>query len=215
MTKPNYDFVTAAPIVPVLVIDQLEHAVPLAKALVAGGLPALEITLRTESALDAIEAIAAAVPEAIVGAGTVCNRDQLLECQNRGAQFIVSPGSSDAIFQAAHDAQLPLLPGVATASEIIHAKEAGFEILKFFPAEINGGAKALKAYSGPFYDLQFCPTGGIGPDNLADYLALPNVIAVGGSWITPKAAMQAGDWGKITDIARQAVALAHGIRNAA
>lgn len=211
----NYDFIAAAPVVPVLVIDDLDTAIPMAEALVAGGLPALEITLRTDCALDAIERIAKAVPNAIVGAGTVCNGDQLRACRDRGAQFIVSPGSSQSIFDAAKGTALPLLPGVSSASEMIAAMDAGYEILKFFPAEANGGAKALKAYSGPFPHVKFCPTGGISPNNLKDYLSLPAVIAVGGSWITPKHAIQSKNWDAIRQLAAEAVVLASDIVAAA
>ncbi|MDG0979015.1 MAG: bifunctional 4-hydroxy-2-oxoglutarate aldolase/2-dehydro-3-deoxy-phosphogluconate aldolase [Halieaceae bacterium] len=211
----NYDFIMAAPVVPVLVIDDLESAIPMAEALVAGGLPALEITLRTGCALDAIERIAKAVPNAFVGAGTVCNGDQLRACKDRGAQFIVSPGSSQSIFNAAKETALPLLPGVSSASEMIAAMDAGYDILKFFPAEANGGAKALKAYSGPFPHVRFCPTGGINPANLKDYLSLPSVVAVGGSWLTPKQAVQSKNWDAIRQLAAEAVVLANDIVAAA
>lgn len=215
MSTPDYRFLQAAPVIPVLVIHDVATAVPMARALVEGGLPVLEVTLRTACALEAIAAIAREVPAAIVGAGTVCNADQLTMSQTHGAQFIVSPGSSQALFQAAHAAQIPLLPGVCTASEMIQAMDAGFSILKFFPAEANGGVAALKAFSGPFPQLQFCPTGGINRSNLADYLSVNSVIAVGGSWVTPPEAVQAQDWDTITQLAKQSVTLAQTIMAAA
>lgn len=195
---------TRVPVVPVLSIDDLKTAVPLAQALVAGGLPVLEITLRTPVALDCASAIAKAVPEAIVGVGTCLKPSHVQAAQDAGAQFIVTPGTTDRLIAAAEAARMPLLPGVTTASEIIRAQEGGFSLLKFFPAQSAGGVSALKAFAGPFPDIQFCPTGGINRDNASDYLQQSNVICVGGSWFTPAEAMASGDWQVIQELARAA-----------
>lgn len=198
------DVCRLAPVVPVLVIDDLDKAVPLAKALVAGGLRALEITLRTAAALDAIRAVADAVPDAVVGVGTLLTADDVKASVEAGARFGVSPGFSARIMDAAEAAGLPMLPGVATPSEAMAAAERGLSLLKFFPAEANGGAPVLKAWSSPLAGLKFCPTGGVSERNAADYLALSNVICVGGSWVAPKAAIEQGDWETITRLSRQA-----------
>lgn len=198
------------PVVPVVVIDDLEHAVPIARALVAGGLPAIELTLRTPVALDAIERIANEVPDIYLGAGTIVDPGQAKQAAAAGAQFLVSPGSTRTILGAMTDTGLPHLPGVATVSEIMTALEAGYTELKFFPAEAAGGAAYLKSVGSPIPQAQFCPTGGITTANATQYLALPNVGCVGGSWITPADALGARDWNRITEIARTAAGLRPG-----
>ena len=196
-----------APVIPVIVLNDLAHAVPMARALVAGGVRMLEVTLRTPQALACIEAIARAVPEAVVGAGTVRSRADAQAAANAGARFAVSPGYTSAVGQACRDVGLALLPGVATGSEIMMAQEDGFTELKFFPAMQAGGPAMLKAWSGPFFDVRFCPTGGVSLQNAADFLALPNVVCVGGSWLVPADAMAAGDWARITQLAADTRAL--------
>jgi 2-dehydro-3-deoxyphosphogluconate aldolase/(4S)-4-hydroxy-2-oxoglutarate aldolase len=196
-----------APVIPVIVLNDIAHAVPMARALVAGGVRMLEVTLRTPQALACIEAIARAVPEAVVGAGTVRSRADAQAAANAGARFAVSPGYTSAVGQACRDAGLALLPGVATGSEIMMAQEDGFTELKFFPAMQAGGPAMLKAWSGPFFDVRFCPTGGVSLQNAADFLALPNVVCVGGSWLVPADAMAAGDWARITQLAADTQAL--------
>ena len=196
-----------APVIPVIVLGDVHQAVLLARALVAGGIRMLEVTLRTPEALACIEAIARQVPEAVVGAGTVRNARDVAACLNAGARFAVSPGYTAAVGDACRAAKLPLLPGVATGSEIMAAVEGGHTELKFFPALQAGGIAMLKAWGGPFGDIRFCPTGGISPGNAADFLALPNVVCVGGSWLTPPDALAAGDWARITQIAQQACQL--------
>ena len=196
-----------APVVPVLVIDDLEKAVPLAEALVAGGLRALEVTLRTPVALQAIRAIADAVPGAEIGVGTLRTADDVKASVDAGARFGVAPGFTDAVMDAAEAASLPMLPGVATPSEAMAAADRGLEILKFFPAEANGGAPVLKAWASPLAGLKFCPTGGVSEKNARDYLNLPNVICVGGSWVAPKDAIANGDWETITRISKEASGL--------
>ncbi len=193
-----------APVIPVLIIDDLSTAVPLARALVAGGLRALEVTLRTPVALDAIRAIGDAVPDAVVGVGTLRSAADVDAAVAAGARFGVSPGLSAAVLDTAADAGLPMLPGVATPTEAMTAAERGLHILKFFPAEANGGVSVLKAWNSPLQDLCFCPTGGLSAGNAPDYLALPNVVCVGGSWVAPKDAVTAGDWARITELSRQA-----------
>ncbi|MGZ5130550.1 MAG: bifunctional 4-hydroxy-2-oxoglutarate aldolase/2-dehydro-3-deoxy-phosphogluconate aldolase [Caldimonas sp.] len=195
------------PVIPVIVIDRLEHAVPMARALLDGGVRVLEVTLRTACALAAIEAIARAVPEAIVGAGTLRNAGDARAAHAAGARFAVSPGYSGAVAAACRELGLPLLPGVATATEVMHAADDGFTFLKFFPASAAGGAAMLKAWASPFADITFCPTGGIGIDTAPAWLALPNVKVVGGSWLTPADAMVAADWPRITRLAQGASAL--------
>lgn len=191
-----------APVMPVLVIDRVEHAVPLARALVAGGLPVLEVTLRTAAAAEAITAITREVPDAVVGAGTVTTAQDLAAARHAGARFAVSPGLTPALARAAQETGMPFLPGVATASEALAAREYGFTALKLFPAVVLGGVALLRALHGPLPDLTFCPTGGIGPDNLHDFLSLPNVACVGGSWLAPPGAIAAGNWDTISRLAR-------------
>ncbi|WP_300302224.1 bifunctional 4-hydroxy-2-oxoglutarate aldolase/2-dehydro-3-deoxy-phosphogluconate aldolase [Ferrovibrio sp.] len=199
-----------APVIPVLVVEDATQAVPLAKALVAGGLSVLEITLRSAAALEAIKRIAAEVPEAVVGAGTVLNAAQFAAAQLAGAKFVISPGATDALYYTAKDTGLPYLPAVATASEVMRALEQGFTRAKFFPAEAMGGIRALQSLAGPFPQMRFCPTGGITEANLAAYAALPNVASVGGSWLAPADKLAAGDWAGITAIAKRAVQIAKG-----
>ncbi len=196
-----------APVIPVITIHDTARAVPMAEALVAGGLKALEVTLRTPRALDAIEAIAAAVPDAVVGAGTVTQPDQFAEAREAGARFAVSPGSTPALLDAAAGSGLPYLPGVATASEVMALLERGITHMKFFPAGAAGGTAALKGWSAPLPEARFCPTGGIGPANAASYLELPNVLCVGGSWVVPGDAIAAGEWGRLTRLAEAATEL--------
>ena len=197
-----------APVIPVIVLNDVNQAVLLARALVAGGIRMLEVTLRTPQALACIEAIARGVPDAVVGAGTVRSAADAQACAMAGARFVVSPGYTQAVGQACRDAGLPLLPGVATGSEIMMAQEAGLSELKFFPALQAGGAPMLRAWSGPFGDVKFCPTGGITLANALDFLALPNVVCVGGSWLTPAEAVAQGDWAQVTALAAQACELA-------
>lgn len=196
-----------APVIPVIVLSQVEHAVALARALLAGGIRMLEVTLRTPVALACIEAIAREVPGAVAGAGTVRSAADAQAAAMAGARFAVSPGYTHCLGKACHDLALPLLPGVATASEIMAAQEDGYTQLKFFPALQSGGVPMLKAWQGPFGDVMFCPTGGISASNAAEFLALGNVGCVGGSWLTPAEAVVQGDWARITQLARQAVAL--------
>ena len=195
------------PVIPVIVIDRLEDAVPLARALVAGGVRVLELTLRTPVALQAIEAIVQQVEGAIVGVGTITRAEDFDAALKAGARFGVSPGLTPALVAAAKDSGLPLLPGVMTPSDVIAARAAGFTELKLFPAQQAGGIGMLKAMGGPFPDVTFCPTGGIAAATAADFLALPNVACVGGSWLTPPDAIAAGDWGRITALARETAAL--------
>ncbi len=197
----------SAPVIPVIVLHDVAHAVPLARALVAGGICMLEVTLRTPVALQCIEAIAKAVPEAVAGVGTVRTVAEAQAAQRAGAQFAVSPGYTSAVGQACRSLGLPLLPGVATGSEIMMALEDGYRQLKFFPALQAGGIPMLKAWGGPFADVLFCPTGGVTPHNASEFLALPNVACVGGSWLVPADALAQGDWPRITALAREAAAL--------
>ena len=199
-----------APVIPVIVLNDVAHAVPMARALVEGGIRMLEVTLRTPQALACIEAIAKAVPEAVVGAGTLRSKADAQAAANAGARFAVSPGYTSALGAACRDLGLPLLPGVATGGEIMAAQEDGFSALKFFPAMQAGGSAMLKAWSGPFFDVKFCPTGGISLQNAPDFLALPNVLCVGGSWLVPADALVQGDWARITTLAREAVGLRRG-----
>ncbi|MEM9197284.1 MAG: bifunctional 4-hydroxy-2-oxoglutarate aldolase/2-dehydro-3-deoxy-phosphogluconate aldolase [Pseudomonadota bacterium] len=201
-----------APVIPVIIVEDLAHAVPLAEALVAGGLRVLEVTLRSAVALEAMAAMAQAVPEAIVGAGTLRNAADLAQARAHGAVFGVSPGAPAALVEAVRADGLPFLPGCASATEAMALGDAGFETLKFFPAEAAGGAAFLKSLASPLPDLAFCPTGGIGLANAPDYLRLPNVLCVGGSWVVPGAMMQAGDWAGIETLARDAVAALQPLR---
>ena len=196
-----------APVIPVVVLDDAEDAVPLARALVAGGLPVIEVTLRTPAALAAIEQIAAEVPDAVVGAGTVTSADQVVRSLGAGARFLVSPGSTPALLDAFEASAAPFLPGASTASEVLALTERGIGVAKLFPAEAVGGIATLKALSGPFAGMRFCPTGGIDRDRAAGYLALDNVVCVGGSWMVPPAAIRAGDWATIRALASDAAAL--------
>ena len=198
---------TRAPVLPVLAIERLEDAVPLARALVDNGLPVLEVTLRTAVALPAIAAIAAQVPGARVGAGTVLDADQLAAVAAAGAAFAIAPGCTPALYAAAARSALPFLPAVATASEIMQGLEQGHRRFKFFPAAAAGGVAALKAFAGPFAEVRFCPTGGIDGTSARDYLALPNVLTVGGSWMVPAAALRAGDFAQIGRLAQACAAL--------
>lgn len=197
---------TDGPVVPVIVINTLEQAVPLAKALVAGGVRVLEVTLRTECVVDAIRAIARDVPEAIIGAGTVINPAQLKAVTDAGAQFAISPGLTPSLLTAATAGSIPLIPGISTVSELMLGLDHGLREFKFFPAEANGGVKALQAIAGPFPQVRFCPTGGISPANYRDYLALKSVLCIGGSWLVPNDALESGDYDRITALAREAVA---------
>lgn len=194
------------PVVPVLVIKDVEHAVPLAKALIAGGINVLEVTLRTDAALEVIRRIAVEVPEAMIGAGTVTNEAQLKLVEEAGAKFAISPGLTTHLLEAGNRSSIALIPGISSISELMKGLDLGYNHLKFFPAEASGGIKALKSIGGPFPDVKFCPTGGIGPNNYLDYLALPNVACAGGSWLAPDDALAAGDWDRISELARQAVA---------
>ncbi|MCW0309173.1 bifunctional 4-hydroxy-2-oxoglutarate aldolase/2-dehydro-3-deoxy-phosphogluconate aldolase [Pantoea ananatis] len=194
------------PVVPVIVVNKLEHAVPMAQALVAGGVKVLEVTLRTPVAMDALRTIIKNVPDAIVGAGTVLNTQQLQEVTQAGAQFVISPGITEPLLKAAVEGLIPLIPGISTVSELMTGMDYGLREFKFFPAEANGGVKALQAIGGPFPQVRFCPTGGISPANYRDYLALKSVLCIGGSWLVPNDALEAGDWQRITQLARDAVA---------
>ena len=195
------------PVIPVLKIEDAANAVPLARALAAGGLPMIEITLRTSAALEAIRRVAGEVEDAIVGAGTILNAAQFAQAADAGSRFIVSPGCTSQVFAAARDSEVPLLPGAITPGEIMAAAEEGLDFLKFFPAEQAGGIAFLKALASPFAGVRFCPTGGIAAANAADYLSLPNVICVGGSWVAPDSLVKAGEWDKIEALAREASGL--------
>lgn len=196
------------PVVPVIVIKDLADAVPMAKALLAGGIKVLEVTLRTPVALDAIRLLSTEVPDAIVGAGTVTTAAQLQQVVEAGARFAISPGLTRELLQAGKDAAIPLIPGIASISELMEGTGLGYTHFKFFPAEAAGGVKTLKSIHGPFSDIRFCPTGGINEKNFKDYLALPNVKCVGGSWIVPDDAVAAKDWQRITSLCQAAVAQA-------
>jgi 2-dehydro-3-deoxyphosphogluconate aldolase / (4S)-4-hydroxy-2-oxoglutarate aldolase len=196
-----------ATIIPVLTIERLEDAVPLAKALVAGGVRTLEITLRTPVAIESAKAIMAHVPDAVVGIGTILNADDLARAEAIGARFGISPGATPDLLKAAAASALPFAPGIATASELMLGLSHGFNLVKFFPAEQSGGIKALRALAGPFPDVRFCPTGGIGEANAASWLAEPNVVAVGGSWLCPAADIRSGNWAGITAICNRTMKL--------
>ena len=208
-TKWKYspeEIFAAGPVVPVLVINDVEKAVPLAKALMEGGIKVLEVTLRTPAAIDVIKRIAQEVPDSLIGAGTVTNAQQLKAVVEAGAKFAISPGMTADLLKAGMDSEIPLIPGISSTSDLMKGKDAGYTHMKFFPAEASGGVKASKSISGPFPDVTFCPTGGIGPDNYNDYLALNNVKCVGGSWLAPDDAIESGDWARITQLAKEAVA---------
>ena len=198
----------ANPIIPVITIEQVEDAVPLAEALVSGGIKVLEITLRTDAAVEGIRQIIKHVPEAIVGTGTVCGEEQVKLSEDLGCQFMISPGITNQLLSWAENASVPFLPGISTVGELMCAMERGFTTFKFFPAEAAGGVATLKAMAGPFSSARFCPTGGIGLHNAADYLKLPNVISVGGSWIAEKQLIRDKRWDEIQKLAREAVDLA-------
>ncbi|MBB5078896.1 bifunctional 4-hydroxy-2-oxoglutarate aldolase/2-dehydro-3-deoxy-phosphogluconate aldolase [Nonomuraea endophytica] len=196
-----------APVVPVVVIDDVETAVPLARALVAGGLPVIEVTLRTAAALESIARIAAEVPGAVIGAGTIRSAADIAAAVGAGSKFLVSPGTTPALAEALLGSGVPFLPGAATASEVMALAERGLKELKFFPAEAAGGLPYLKSLAGPLPDVRFCPTGGIKPATAPDYLALPNVGCVGGTWLTPADALATGDWARVEKLAAEAAAL--------
>ncbi|RVZ45114.1 bifunctional 4-hydroxy-2-oxoglutarate aldolase/2-dehydro-3-deoxy-phosphogluconate aldolase [Helicobacter pylori] len=195
-----------SPIVPVVVIENIKDAVPLAQSLIEGGIPIIEVTLRSSCALEAIELIAKNVPKMRVGAGTILNLTQLEQVQNRGAEFLISPGLTIKLLEHAKKKTMPLIPGVSSSSEVMQALELGYSALKFFPAEYCGGVKLLNAFNGPFKGVKFCPTGGISADNMRSYLNLENVLCVGGSWLTPKDLIQNKEWDKITEICKRALA---------
>ncbi|MGL2905034.1 bifunctional 4-hydroxy-2-oxoglutarate aldolase/2-dehydro-3-deoxy-phosphogluconate aldolase [Helicobacter pylori] len=195
-----------SPIVPVVVIENIKDAVPLAQSLIEGGIPIIEVTLRSNCALEAIELIAKNVPKMRVGAGTILNLTQLEQAQNRGAEFLISPGLTIKLLEHAKKKDMPLIPGVSSSSEVMQALELGYNALKFFPAEYCGGVKLLNAFNGPFKGVKFCPTGGISTDNMRSYLNLENVLCVGGSWLTPKDLIQNKEWDKITEICKRALA---------
>ena len=201
------DLLTISPVIPVVVIDEVDDAVPLARALARGGVRIMEITLRTPAGLGAIERVAAEVSETTVGAGTVTTPEEAGAARAAGARFLVTPGSTDRVLAAALDTGLPLLAGAATLTEILRLREQGQQVAKFFPAEAAGGTEYLKAVAGPVPDMSFCPTGGITPGNAAEYLALPNVGCVGGSWLTPRAEVRAGNWTEIERLAAEAATL--------
>ncbi len=207
MITDTLELAAHGPVIPVIVIQRLDDAVPMARALVDGGVKVLEVTLRTPVALQCMEAIARAVPEAILGAGTVRSRADAVAAKNAGCSFAVSPGYTVEVGAACRDIGLPLLPGTATGSEVMQANADGHFFVKFFPAMQAGGLPMLKAFAGPFTDVVFCPTGGITPESAPQFLALPNVKVVGGSWLTPTDVVAARDWGRITQLARDAAAL--------
>ncbi len=195
-----------SPIIPVVVIENIKDAVPLAQSLVEGGIHIIEVTLRSSCALEAIELIAKNVPKMRVGAGTILNPTQLEQAQNRGAEFLISPGLTIKLLEHAKKKDMPLIPGVSSSSEVMQALELGYNALKFFPAEYCGGVKLLNAFNGPFKGVKFCPTGGISADNMHSYLNLENVLCVGGSWLTPKHLIQNKEWDKITEICKRSLA---------
>ncbi|NHB54566.1 bifunctional 4-hydroxy-2-oxoglutarate aldolase/2-dehydro-3-deoxy-phosphogluconate aldolase [Helicobacter pylori] len=206
MQDKTIEVLQISPIVPVVVIEDLNDAVPLAQSLIEGGIPIIEVTLRSSCALEAIELIAKNVPKMHVGAGTILNLTQLEQAQNRGAEFLISPGLTIKLLEHAKKKDMPLIPGVSSSSEVMQALELGYHALKFFPAEYCGGVKLLNAFNGPFKGVKFCPTGGISADNMRSYLNLENVLCVGGSWLTPKDLIQNKEWDKITEICKRALA---------
>ncbi|NHA91498.1 bifunctional 4-hydroxy-2-oxoglutarate aldolase/2-dehydro-3-deoxy-phosphogluconate aldolase [Helicobacter pylori] len=207
MQDKTIEVLQISPIVPVVVIENIKDAVPLAQSLIEGGIPIIEVTLRSSCALEAIELIAKNVPKMHVGAGTILNPTQLEQAQNRGAEFLISPGLTIKLLEHAKKKDMPLIPGVSSSSEVMQALELGYNALKFFPAEYCGGVKLLNAFNGPFKGVKFCPTGGISADNMRSYLNLENVLCVGGSWLTPKDLIQNKEWDKITEICKRALAL--------
>lgn len=211
MSKGNWQLApeqlfAAGPVVPVIVIDELDQALPLARALLAGGIRVMEVTLRTACALESIKLIADEFPDALIGAGTVLNPQQLADVAAAGAKFAISPGSTPALLSAAKEGDIPLIPGVVSPSELMSGLELGYDHFKFFPAEAYGGVKALKALGAPFSGVKFCPTGGISLANAADYLTLDAVSCIGGSWIVPGDLIKAGQWDEITRLCKEAVA---------
>jgi 2-dehydro-3-deoxyphosphogluconate aldolase/(4S)-4-hydroxy-2-oxoglutarate aldolase len=206
-TITSADVFSQGPVVPVLVIEKVEYALPIARALMEGGIKVLEVTLRTQVALAVIELIAKELPEAYIGAGTVTNREQLKAVTDAGAKFAISPGLTADLLAAGREGTIPLIPGVSNISDLMKANDAGYDHLKFFPAEAAGGVKALKSIGGPFPNTVFCPTGGIGPDNYKEYLALANVRCVGGSWVAPNEAIENKQWHLLTELAKKAIAI--------
>ena len=202
------EIVKAGPVIPVMVVEKLEYAVPMAKALLAGGIRVLEITLRTPVAIDVIRAISSEVPDAIVGAGTVLTPEELYMVADAGGTFALSPGMTPKLLEAANSGPIAFIPGISTASELMMGMEMGYDVFKFFPAEAAGGVKAIRSIGGPFPHCTFCPTGGISPANCRDYLALENVACVGGSWLVPGDAVKNGEWEQIARLASEAVSLA-------
>jgi len=200
------DLFNMGPIVPVLVINNVEEALPIAEALLTAGIKVLEVTLRTSAALDVISAIAKELPEAIVGSGTVTNRQQLQQSYDAGAKFAISPGLTKDLLQAGNEGNIALIPGISSISELMDGADYGYDHLKFFPAEASGGVNALKSIGGPFPDIRFCPTGGINLNNVRDYLALPNVVCCGGSWLVSNSIVENKNWSEITKLANQALA---------
>ncbi|GAA7386998.1 bifunctional 4-hydroxy-2-oxoglutarate aldolase/2-dehydro-3-deoxy-phosphogluconate aldolase [Helicobacter pylori] len=201
------EFLQISPIIPVVVIEDIKDAVPLAQSLIEGGIHIIEVTLRSSCALEAIELIAKNVPKMRVGAGTILNPTQLEQAQNRGAEFLISPGLTIKLLEYAKKKDMPLIPGVSSSSEVMQALELGYNALKFFPAEYCGGVKLLNAFNGPFKGVKFCPTGGISADNMRSYLNLENVLCVGGSWLTPKNLIQNKEWDRIAEICKRSLAL--------
>ncbi|MBR9912249.1 MAG: bifunctional 4-hydroxy-2-oxoglutarate aldolase/2-dehydro-3-deoxy-phosphogluconate aldolase [Gammaproteobacteria bacterium] len=214
MSRTSREILKLAPVVPVITIRDIKDAVPLAKALVAGGIPVLEVTLRTPQGLEAIRLMKQEVEGAVVGAGTIVNERDLDNAVEAGSEFIITPGLTDNLLRAGMKCGVTFLPGIATISDLMRCMEHGLDTLKFFPAEAAGGAKTLKAFSGPFPDIRFCPTGGIGLNNIADYLAVSSVLSVGGSWLTPDNLINAGDWAGITRLAKEATEKVASIRSA-
>ncbi len=210
MQDKTIEVLQISPIIPVVVIEDIKDAVPLAQSLVKGGIQIIEVTLRSSCALEAIDLIAKNVPKMRVGAGTILNPTQLEQAQNRGAEFLISPGLTIKLLEHAKKKDIPLIPGVSSSSEVMQALELGYSALKFFPAEYCGGVKLLNAFNGPFKGVKFCPTGGISIDNMHSYLNLENVLCVGGSWLTPKNLIQNKEWDKITEICKRSLA---GIRS--
>jgi 2-dehydro-3-deoxyphosphogluconate aldolase/(4S)-4-hydroxy-2-oxoglutarate aldolase len=200
------DLFNMGPIVPVLVINNVEEALPIAEALLTAGVKVLEVTLRTAAALDVISAIAKELPEAIVGSGTVTNRKQLQQSYDAGAKFAISPGLTKDLLQAGNEGNIALIPGISSISELMDGADYGYDHLKFFPAEASGGVNAIKSIGGPFPDIRFCPTGGINLNNVRDYLALPNVVCCGGSWLVSNSIVENKKWSEITKLANQALA---------
>lgn len=193
----------AFPVMPVMVIDDIDQALPMARALYDGGISVFEVTLRSECAVAAIQRIKQEMPDCLVGAGTVVNPEQLLAVHQAGADFVISPGATPALLAASREQNTLLLPGVSSPSEVMQALDYGFDVLKLFPAEVVGGQSMLKSLAGPFPQVTFCPTGGINPENYQDYLALDNVLCVGGSWLVPKSVVESGNWSEITLLAKQ------------